>query len=252
MVNAKKVIVCDLDGTLAPSKSKLSPEMAEVICSLLLKHILVVVSGGVFSQFEKQFLSQLHCGPEVLKNLYLFPTMGTTCFVYDSIGKEWKQLYNESLDAQERENITYALKEAVVQSGLDFNPKDIYGSLIEDRGSQITFSGRGQEAPIQIKESWDPDKSKRQKIAGYLKDKIPQFDISFGGMTSIDITRKGLDKAYAIGKIKKILEVTDDDIIFVGDALYAGGNDAPVKKTDVDYIQEDGPDQTIEFLRQYL
>ena len=39
---------------------------------------------------------------------------------------------------------------------------------------------------------------------------------------------------------------------FVGDALYKGGNDAPVKKTGVDYIQESGPGETIEFLRGYL
>ncbi len=71
-------------------------------------------------------------------------------------------------------------------------------------------------------------------------------------MTSIDVTRQGIDKAYAIGKIRQLLNVTDDQILFVGDALYKGGNDAAVKKTDVDFIQEDGPLATLELLKQYI
>ena len=57
MILYKKAIVCDLDGTLAKSKSTLSPEMAEVLCKLLEKYFIVIVSGGAYHQFEKQFLS---------------------------------------------------------------------------------------------------------------------------------------------------------------------------------------------------
>lgn len=250
MLNNKKVIVCDLDGTLAPSKSPLKKEMAEVIMQLLSRHFLAVVSGGAFSQFEKQFLSQLSPDPELFKNLSLFPTMGSTCYTFDTEHKTWKQMYDEPLSREERKKIISALNEAISHSPL--NLSEPYGDIIEDRGSQVTFSGRGQEAPIDVKEAWDPDQSKRKALVEALQKIIPEFEIRMGGTTSIDITKKGLDKAYAIGKIKGLLHVTDDDIIFVGDALYKGGNDAPVKKTDVDYIQEGGPDETVEFLRQYV
>jgi len=250
MINYKKAIVCDLDGTLAKSKSSLTSEMAEVICGLLPKYNFVVVSGGAFSQFEKQFLSSFTCPKELMKNLYLFPTMGSTCYVYDEPQDMWKQVYNEHFTADEKNEIINALDVSIKESGIDLSSP--YGELIEDRGSQITFSGRGQDAPIEIKVRWDHGQTKRRELMDLIKQKIPQYEISIGGTTSIDITRKGVDKAYAINKIEELLKVKDDEIIFVGDALFRGGNDAPVKKTHIDYIQTEGPDQTIEILRNYL
>ncbi len=249
-MESKKAIVCDLDGTLAKSKTSLTPEMADVICKLLPNYYFVVVSGGAYSQFQKQFLSSFNCPKELLKDLYLFPTMGSTCFVYDEATDSWKQLYDEHFTDLEKREIIEALNASVKECGIDVS--DPYGELIEDRGSQITFSGRGQNAPIEVKVAWDHDQIKRKSIVEHLKSKIPQYEISIGGTTSVDITRKGVDKAYAIGKIEELLKVKTEDIIFIGDALFKGGNDSPVKKTGVDYIQADGPDETIELLHRYL
>ncbi len=249
-MDTKKVIVCDLDGTLAPSKSSISSDMAEVLCHILSRHLLAIVSGGAFEQFEKQFLSKLNCGPELLQNLSLFPTMGSACYVYDKEKNNWKLLYNELLSKKERDKIKKSINEAIKETKLDLS--GAYGDIVEDRGSQITFSGCGQKAPTEVKETWDKDKFKRRALTEILEKKIPEFDIRMGGATSIDITRKGVDKAYAISKIKDLLKVSDDDIIFVGDALYQGGNDEPVKSTGVDFIQEEGPDQTLELLSHYM
>ncbi|MCX6701790.1 MAG: HAD-IIB family hydrolase [Candidatus Zambryskibacteria bacterium] len=246
----KKVIVCDLDGTLAESKSTLSPEMAEVLCKVLHRHFLVIISGGKYSQFQKQFLSYFSCEPEFLKNLFLFPTNGSTCYIYDTENNNWKQSYNELLSPEEREKIIRAFNETIMELGLNLGKA--YGEVVEDRGSQITFSAIGQEAPLEVKKTWDPDQTKRKEFVHILKNKIPEFEIRIGGMTSIDVTHKGIDKAYAIQKIKDLLKVTDDDIVFVGDALYKGGNDASVKETEVDFIQDSGPDETLGLLRQYL
>ncbi len=247
-MNSKKVIACDLDGTLAPSKAPLGEDMAEVICRILSRYYVAVVSGGAFSQFQKQFLSQLSCPEDQLKNLFLFPTNGSACYLYDN--GEWKKQYSEPLTLGEKENIISVLNQAIKESGLDLS--GAYGEIIEDRDSQITFSGRGQEAPMDVKKIWDPDGVKRRIIVDLIKNKIPQFEIRINSVSSIDITRQGIDKAYAIGKIKELLKVTDDEIIFVGDALYPGGNDSAVKKTPVDYIQQSGPEETIELLRTYL
>jgi HAD superfamily hydrolase (TIGR01484 family) len=176
--------------------------------------------------------------------------MGSTCFVYDEVTDSWKQLYDEHFTEVEKREIVDALNSAVAECGIDVS--DPYGELIEDRGSQITFSGRGQNAPIEVKVTWDHDQVKRRAIIERLKAKIPQYEISIGGTTSVDITRKGVDKAYAIGKIEELLKVKQEDIIFIGDALFKGGNDSPVKRTGVDYIQADGPEETIEILHKYL
>lgn len=250
MIYNKKVIAFDLDGTLAESKSSLTPEMSHVLSKLLLKYEVAVISGGSYIQFQKQFLSSLSCSKDLYTRLYLFPTMGSTCYVYDKDKDSWKQLYKEELSKDDRSKIFKAFDEAILESGLDLSGS--FGDILEDRGTQVTFSGRGQEAPVDIKKTWDPEMHKRQLLVGILKKKIPEFDIKMGGMSSIDITRMGIDKAYAIGKIKDLLKVSDDEILFVGDALYKGGNDNAVKKTGVDYIQEDGPTDTIELLKQFV
>jgi phosphomannomutase len=249
MLKDKKVIVADLDGTLAASKSTLTLEMSNMIGRVLKNHLFAVVSGGALPQFQKQFLSALTCPPELFQNLYLFPTMGSTCYTYDTKSDKWTQVYEEALTEEERKKIFAAFNEAILESGLDMSGP--YGAILEDRGTQVTFSGRGQEAPIHVKTVWDPDQSKRRALMALLEKKIPEFQIAIGGSTSLDVTRKGIDKAYAIGKIKEILKVTDDDIVFIGDALYPGGNDSAVKNTSVDYIEPSGPDQTLQFLEQY-
>lgn len=246
----KKVIVCDLDGTLAESKSALSPDMAEILCHVLSRHYLAVVSGGSYEQFHEQFLSKLHCPPDLLQNLSLFPLMGSTCYVFDTKEVSWRQVYEEKLSQKDRASIVEAFHKAIEETKLDLS--DSYGDIIEDRGSQVTFSGRGQKAPIEVKEVWDHDQSKRRKLISILEKKLPGFNYRIGGISSIDVTRKGVDKAYAINKIKDLLRVSDDDIIFVGDALYKGGNDEAVKSTGVDFIQEEGPGQTMEFLSRYM
>ncbi len=246
----KKVIVCDLDGTLAASKSPLGEDMAEVLGHVLKRYTICVVSGGAYSQFEKQFLSQLHIEKDLFKNLYLFPTNGTTCYIYDTKNREWKQEYNEPIADKDKKLILKAANALVKEFELE--KAKTYGDIVEDRGSQITISALGQGAPLSVKEKWDPNQTKRTKMISALKKQIPQFEIRMGGTTSIDITQKGLDKAYAMGKIKALLKVKDEDVIYVGDALYKGGNDEAVKATGVDFIQEDGPVNTIEFLSRFM
>jgi HAD superfamily hydrolase (TIGR01484 family) len=237
----QKIIVCDLDGTLAPSKAPLEKSMADVLCRVLEKHKMAVISGASYKQFQSQFLDHLSCGGEILKNLYLFPTNGTACFIFDAAENGWKNLYEEKMTAQEIDKIISALQNAVSKSGVDVsNP---FGELIEDRGSQVTFSGRGQEAPLDVKKIWDPDKTKRQKIVAILEKDIPEFEIRINANSSIDITHKGIDKAYAIRKIEEMLKVGRENIVFLGDALFPGGNDSSVIPTGVKCIAVSGPEE---------
>lgn len=246
----KKVIACDLDGTLARSKSVLEPSMAGIIDKVLDKYMFAVISGGAFPQFQKQFISQLSSNSQKLKNLYLFPTNGSVCYMFDASSNEWKKLYDEPLTIKEKDKIMKAFSVALSESGVSL--EENYGERIEDRGGQITFSACGQEAPIEIKEKWDPDQEKRHKIAEILSREIPEFEIKIGGTTSIDITHKGINKAYAINKIFEYLKVKKDEVLFIGDAIFPGGNDYAALETGVDCLKVSGPEEVLEVLKSYL
>ena len=235
----KKLIVFDLDGTLAGSKSSLDSKMSSLLHDLYAIVKVAVISGGDWPQFETQLLSNLH-HDELLANLFLLPTCGTKFYRYSSSG--WKKIYSEDFTAEEREKILSALTKAIGIA--DFKPDQLWGEQIEDRGSQITFSALGQEAPLEEKDKWDPDISKRKKIKAILDGLIPDFSIRIGGSTSIDITKPGIDKAYGIRKLRDLLGISLEEMTYIGDALYPGGNDYPAKETGVDCISVKDPDET--------
>ena len=234
----KKLIVYDLDGTLAESKSALDAEMAGLLHDLLRIVKVAVISGGAWKQFEQQLLSTLP-HDERLANLSLLPTCGTQFFRYDA---DWTKVYSEDLAAGEKARIESSLQKAVSEAG--FKPQKLWGEQIEDRGSQITFSALGQEAPLDEKDKWDPDYAKRKKIKAILDKLLPEFSVRMGGATSIDVTKPGIDKAYGVRKLRDILGLSLKEMIFIGDALFVGGNDYPAEEAGVASIPVKSPDET--------
>jgi len=234
----KRLIVFDLDGTLAESKSSLDTEMATLFTALLNIVKVAVISGGDWPQFEKQVLSNLP-HDEHLKNLSLLPTCGTKFYQY---ADDWKKIYSEDFTVDEKKKINSSLKEAIESAGFKF--AKVWGEQIEDRGSQITFSALGQQAPIEEKKKWDTDFAKRKKIKALLDKLIPEFSVRLGGTTSVDVTKPGIDKAYGIRKLRDTLDIAIQDMIFVGDALFPGGNDYPAEETGVVSIRVRDPNES--------
>jgi phosphomannomutase len=234
----KKLVVFDLDGTLAQSKSALDAEMAALLNKLLGFIRVAVISGGTWSQFQEQVLSHLDSG-ERLKNLSLLPTCGTQFYQY---AKGWEKIYSEDFTSEQKEKIIRSLKKAMEQAG--FKAEKVWGEVVEDRGSQITMSALGQQAPLEVKKRWDPEFAKRKKIKAILDPLIPEFSVQLGGSTSIDVTKPGIDKAYGIRKLRDILGIAIEEMIFIGDALFPGGNDYPAQQAGVVSIRVRDPDET--------
>jgi len=234
----KKLIVFDLDGTLAESKSSLDTEMSTLLHDLLGIVKVAVISGGDWPQFEKQLLSNLP-HDERMVNLFILPTCGTKFFQYKG---DWKKIYSEDFTTDEKEKIVSSLKKALTNAG--FKTEKVWGETIEDRGSQITFSALGQQAPLEEKSKWDSDFAKRKKIKSILDTFIPEFSVRLGGATSIDVTKPGIDKAYGVRKLREILGISLKEMIFIGDALFPGGNDYPAEEAGVVSIPVRGPSET--------
>jgi phosphomannomutase len=242
----KRLAIFDLDGTLAESKGPLDKSVGEGLSKLLDLCHVAVISGGAWPQFEKQLLAHLPAG-ESLKRLSLLPTSGTRFLTYDGT---WRQLYAEDFTPEQKAKIIKALGDVFQASG--FAPPRHWGETIEDRGSQITLSALGQEAPLEQKKTWDPDFTKRRQIKAKLELLLPEFSIGMGGASSIDVTRPGVDKAYGIGKLQAVLGIDIPEMLYVGDALFEGGNDYPARRTGVTCIQVAGPSETSKVIETIL
>lgn len=243
----KKIVVFDLDGTIAESKTQMDSEMAELMTHLLSKRKVAIISGGAFIQFERQ-MPALNRSDDLLKNLFLFPTTGTRFFIFDG---GWKEVYADEMTVEERQKI----KDAFEQAYKDINyqhPAELFGEVVEDRGTQITFSALGQQAPLELKKKWRETQDRRPELVAALEKHLPDFEVKMPGVTSIDVTRKGIDKAYGIKKIEELLGIPVSEMIFVGDALYEGGNDYAVKRTGVDTVAVANPTETKELLKGWL
>lgn len=247
ILDAQTIIAADLDNTLTQSKSPLSVEMANTLSKWLETRRFTVISGGAYEQFEKQILNHLPVHAN-FSNLTLFPTNGAACYQYGD--KAWVRIYQDTLTEEQIDIINEALHLAAIRSGVVI--EETYGKQAENRGGQVTFSALGQQAPLEKKMVWDPDQAKRKRIIAELAPLLPDFTISIGGTTSIDVTMKGVDKAYAIEKMKGLLRADTDHIIFLGDALFEGGNDFPATKTGAHCIAVTGPEDTKKIIEEML
>ena len=244
-----KLVVFDLDGTLAISKTAVTKEMGTLLARLLFKVPVAIMSGASTVQFEKQVLPVL---PEdaQLDRLYLFPTNAASCVTYHD-GK-WHPQYDHAFSAEEKDQILEVLHEALKENNLDTPPEQLWGPQIEDRGAQIAWSALGQLAPVAEKKKWDPDFQKRLPVRATILRRLPTMSVSVGGLTTIDITRKGITKAYGIEQLTKMTGVLATEMLYVGDALMEGGNDSVVIPTGIQVQQVSGPDDTATVIEKIL
>ncbi len=176
----KRLIAFDLDGTLTESKQSIDPEMGALLARLTGVAQVAVISGGDWPQFERQFIGELPADADMAR-LLLLPTSGTKLYRYE---KGWQCVFADLFTAEERKQVREALDIAVADAGLS-NDRS-WGEKIEDRGSQITFSGLGQNAPLEAKHGWDPDFAKRKRLQAILTPRLPGF---FGQRRRIDFNR---------------------------------------------------------------
>ena len=236
----KQLVAFDLDGTLAESKQPLEDTMAEALAELLAVAHVAVISGGDWPQFQKQVASRLPAHVDLSK-LWLMPTTGTKLYTYR--GDQWQATYAELFTEEKKKDILDTFETVLKATGLI--PEKTWGDRIEDRGSQITFSALGQQAPVSEKEHWDPDFAKRKVIQAELRTRLPDLSINMGGATSIDITKSGVDKAYGLKKLRDISKIPLEEMLFIGDAIFPGGNDYPAKELGLETVRVKDPSGTL-------
>jgi phosphomannomutase len=243
-----RAAIFDLDDTLAESFKRPSDEVLEKLTQLL-EHITVaIMTGSGFRRMEAQFLDVIAAAPRS-DRFYLFPNSSAQCFTYNSTG--WTQQYNFALTPDERTRIKAAILEVVGGNEL-LRETPHWGERMFDREAQVAYTPVGVEATLEVKRSWDPDGMKRNLLRDLLKHALPDFEILLGGTTTVDITRKGINKAHGVRWLAERLNIPAGEMLYVGDAFHEGGNDLVVVPTGIQTRAVSGPAETPQVLDELL
>ena len=256
MVNLKqKIIAFDLDGTLAESKQEMKTEMSSLLKDLVKERMVVIISGGSISQFEKQFLPSLTNTDKdelFFDNLFLLPTSGSRRYQYNKANSSWVITDTVEMLPEVSKKVMLALEEYIALGKYDIHAVIPGDKIIEDRVTQITLSALGQHAPLSDKSIWDPNQLKRKQIKKDLEEILPEVEINIGGSTSIDILPKGFNKAKGLLRLLDRLGMSIEDMLFVGDAIFPGGNDYSPYEAGIQCIKTSGPTETQEIIKSWL
>ncbi len=239
-------IAFDLDDTLAPSKSDITSGIAAALVRLATLVPVCIISGASFEQYQRQVLRYLPHSSDGLEGLHLLPTCGTQYYRFGQSG--WTLIYEQRLSPEEKEDALRALEMSARKLGLWTAEQEVWGERLEDRGSQVTYSALGQSAPREIKRLWDPEGARRELLRAEVQASVPHLEVRAGGSTSIDVTRRGIDKAYGLSRFIDVSGADARRVLFVGDRLEPGGNDYPVIALGVQTIPVRDHDETAKLI----
>lgn len=236
----KKVIAFDVDDTLVKSKNPLTDEMRDLLAHLLKKYEVAIISGSRYEIFQVNIIQPLAgVAGDDLKHMHILPTCGTRYYTYQGDTEKWNLEYAEDFTEDQKAKISEVCERRAREFGLW--PDSPFGEVIEDRLSQIAMSMLGQQAPAEAKYEWyDKNKQEAYRLTELIAEDLPEFEVRYGGTTTVDITAKGIDKAYGMQRLLDALGLEKSDALFIGDRLEEGGNDYPVLAMGIDTIDVDG------------
>jgi hypothetical protein len=239
-------IITDVDDTVCPSTQPIAPALAREITRLIKGGCtFAFISGSNLQQISDQLTPYLGV-PH-----HLLPASGTQYVRVDYEGGQpvFKEQYHMKFSPEERQEILSSLEALIAK--FDIRPMTSKEDQLQDRGSQITLSILGRHAPDDKKRAADPDGALRHKWLGFLRERLgDKYSMRIGGTTSIDITPKGIDKAYGIRRFLEANGLKPSQVLFFGDKLGPEGNDFPATQV-VDCIEVKNPDHTLEIFSRY-
>lgn len=224
----------DLDGTVTPSRSSIEPSMAEILNTVLESgRDVIIVSGAEV----KQALSQTNNMPFV----YLGQNGN---HAHDE--KEKRDLWREYLTDEEKEEVLAHIR-SIPRTWQVPDEND----LVEDRHSQISYSLLGHHADKAQKAAFDPKGALRQELLQKYPFVSDSMQVVIGGTTCFDYIKKGFHKGRNVSKLITERGWKKEECVYVGDALYPGGNDETVVGV-VDTQSIENPRGTEAFLKEVL
>ncbi|OGI68705.1 hypothetical protein A2738_00125 [Candidatus Nomurabacteria bacterium RIFCSPHIGHO2_01_FULL_42_15] len=221
-----KHVFFDMDGTVTRAKSIITPEMTSVLILLKQKHDVIIVSGQTLENIKKQ--------TNAFPSYYLCQSGNHALDIVT--GEEfWRKELSKEQKKEIMDHIALLPRTWPVTDEND---------LIEDRGSQISYSLLGHHENVEKKEAFDPDWKKRKKLLAEHPLVSNFVEVKIGGTTTFDYVQKGMNKGYNVNEFVKKMSWNIAECIYIGDALFPGGNDDTVLGV-CDTLQVSGPDETL-------
>lgn len=220
----------DMDGTVCESRQTITSEMKEALERLGDIHI---ISGAKREQMEKQL-------------------DGLKCNIMAQSGND-TDLWYKKLTKEEIKEIDFHIS-SFMNNCSDYIYKMMeYGyRIIENRDCQVSFSFVGHDAPIEQKIVFDPEKSYRMKFLAMNPFNSKNLEVRIAGTTCLDYTRKDGKKGNNIKEYIKKKKFNIDECIYIGDALFKGGNDESVIEIipEMKVVKVDGIKDTLRFAKE--
>lgn len=247
-MNCPKAALFDLDDTLALSFESPSPEMIGKLRELLDLIPVAIVTGRDFPWMARDFLGLFTTSPRV-DRFYVLPEGAAQCLHWED--PAWKELYTNELTDAEKAFIEKTVLDCVKETGV-LEGLTVFGEQFRRKKAMIAFTSVGLDASREARYSWDPDNTRRTKLAQAIAAKLPEYDVVMGGVTTIDVTKKNVNKALGVRWLSERLHLEPNEMLFVGDSIYEGGNDFVVVPTGIQTRSTKGPQETLGIVNELL
>jgi phosphomannomutase len=238
-----RIFIFDIDGTLTPSRRRMTEEFAKFFDKWSEKNKYYLVTGSDLDKTKEQLPIAYIDRAEAI-----FTCCGNQMWRDDEL------IYNNKFTPPE--SLIEHLEEKIKYSKYYHRA----GNHIEDRGSMLNFSVVGRNCTQEQREDyfkWDKQTNERKNISNDIKSTWTKLDAVIGGQISIDIYPKGSDKSQVLNIIEQERLVPPSEYIFIGDGIENGGNDYPLAElmdnTEIcDWYHTKGWEHTKEILESLI
>ena len=243
-----KAALFDLDDTLAPPHAPISDAIAQKIKALCDRIPVGVVSAAPFARMIRDVIRQLP--PDIrINNFYVFADNGAHVRIWDN--SEWRSVYLRTISVDQKTQLRKAVLKAIQESGV-LADAPVTGQRIVERDAGISVAALGTDAPEQQRTNWDPDGKKLELLRTTIEKALPDWNVSSGSLTSVDISPKHISKAAAVWWLADHVHVPPAAILYVGVAHNSGSNDHPVMATGVTSRQTKNVAETLSIMDEIL
>lgn len=211
------IVLFDVDGTLTPSRLKITNSVLDVITRLKKKVVIGFVGG---SDLAKQ-IEQL--GYDVAMGLFDFGFAENGLTAYRKSKLIGEESIIEFLGEDRYQNLTNWILRYL--SGITLPVKR--GLFVELRKAMINVSPIGRQCSQSERlafESYDLKNGVRKAMVEAMEAEFSEYGLQFaiGGQISLDIFPRGWNKTFCL---KHLIGEGFEKIYFFGDRTAPGGND---------------------------